>query len=439
MIAATARAYSLTCRDGAAKQEYWSCLALRECPNIGMRRITALLSHFGSAYDAVRCPDAWADAGIPEHCAASFKKETWRQKAGLEWAAAKTCPCGILLWSDAEYPAWLRSIADAPPFLYFFGDLSLLRNVAVAVVGMRSCSEEGLKATAHIAGGLSRAGVTIVSGMAKGIDRAAHHAGLEGPGGSIGVLGAGIDVVYPQANSDLYGLMHEKGLLLSEYPPAHGAEPKNFPVRNRIISGLSRAVVVVEAAVRSGSLNTANHALEQNRELMAVPGAVSASSAKGCQELIRKGAKPVFCADDVLQEFMPLLADHVRQEVLARDLSRFCFPRPEGRKDEPAAARPSPGTSSRKAVHGGKGKPDGAKQAGPEAAGPKDAKPADGAAAGLSGLEAQVYDAVRDGPIHIDDICRALGQNAGIVSRVAAMLEIRGLLARIPGMRYKVL
>lgn len=439
MTSGTAQAHSLTCRDDAAKQEFWSCLALRECPNIGLRRITALLSHFGSAYDALRCLDSWHDAGIPENCAAAFKKETWRQKAGLEWAAAKTCPCGIVLWSDAEYPAWLRSIADAPPFLYFFGDLSLLRNVAVAVVGMRSCSEEGLKATVHIARGLSRAGVTVVSGMAKGIDRAAHLAGLEGPGSSIGVLGAGIDVVYPLANSDLYGLMHERGLLLSEYPPAHGAEPKNFPIRNRIISGLSRAVVVVEAAVRSGSLNTASHALEQNRELMAVPGAVSASSAKGCQELVRKGAKPVFCADDVLHEIVPLLADHVRQDVLARDLSRFCFPRPEKQKEEPAAARPASGILPWKAAPGGKGKNHGVRQPGPATARPEEAKPADGAAAGLAGLEAQVYGAARGGPIHIDDICRALGQNAGAVSRIAAMLEIRGLLARLPGMRYKAL
>lgn len=410
--------HSLANRDDAAKQEYWSCLALRETPGIGMRRIAALLSHFGAAYDAVRNVGSWRDAGIAEKDAASFKRETWRQKARLEWDATWKSPCGVVLWTDPEYPVWLRSIADPPPFLYFFGDLSLLGNLAVAVVGMRSCSEEGLTATKRIAGGLAKAGVTIVSGMAKGIDRAAHFAGLEGAGSSIGVLGAGIDLTYPPANRDLYARMREKGLLVSEYPPAFGVDARSFPVRNRIISGISRAVVVVEAAVRSGSLNTANHALEQNRELMAVPGAVSASSSEGCQELVRRGAKAVFSADDVLRELVPLLAEHVREGFLERDLERFRPPRKEkakvtalsetGKEEEQTAARPDVSPTV----------------------------PADARTLGLDGLEAGVYDLVRSGPIHVDAICRALGHDAGTVSRVAAILEIRGVLERLPGMRY---
>lgn len=463
--------YSLTSRAETAKQEFWSCLALRETPGIGMRRIAALLAHFGSAYDAVRCVDSWSDAGVSERAAASFKKETWRQKARLEWEAARNSPCGIVLWSDPEYPVWLRSIADPPPFLYFLGDISLLRNLAVAVVGMRSCSAEGLAATVHIARGLAEAGVTVVSGMAKGIDRAAHLAGLEGTGGSIGVLGAGIDVTYPPANKDLYGLMHEKGLLVSEYPPAFGVEGRNFPVRNRIISGISRAVVVVEAALRSGSLNTANHALEQNRELMAVPGPVSAASAKGCQELVRRGAKPVFCADDVLRELVPLLAEHVRKDVLERDLERFQFPRKEKTDNGekvlvdalPSGLLPwkNPGAEKRKSA-GVKAKPAGAGLGGEAVAATGffsslasdrapnpapslspspasgDGQGADAASRGLTGLDAEVYDMARTGPIHIDDICRSLGQNAGNVSRVAATLEIRGMVERLPGMLYTV-
>ena len=441
-----ASTYSLNARDDASKQEFWSCLALRECPTIGMRRIAALLSHFGSAYDAVRRVDSWPDAGVPERSAAAFKKETWRQKAGLEWAAAKASSCGIVLWSDAEYPAWLRSIADPPPFLYCLGDIALLQNLAVAVVGMRSCSEEGIKATVYIARGLSEAGVTVVSGMAKGIDRAAHLAGLEGPGSSIGVLGAGIDVVYPPANRDLYELMRAKGLLVSEYPPAYGVEARSFPVRNRVISGLSRAVVVVEAAVRSGSLNTANHALEQNRELMAVPGAVSASSAKGCQELVRRGAKAVFRADNVLRELVPFLAEHVSRGVLERDLERFQFPRPEARAEDQPAAQPPPGMlpwrnpSPQKNTARVEKPACQAKEAGERApfTPHKPGTATTGAAAGLTGLEASLYDLARSGPIHIDDICRSLGQDAGTVSRVAAMLEIQGLLTRFPGMRYGV-
>lgn len=448
-MATDSSAHSLSSRDDAARQEFWACLALRECPGIAMRRIAALLSHFGSAYDAVRCLDAWRDAGVSAACAEEFKKETWRQKAKLEWALAGNSPCGIVLWSDSEYPSWLRSIADPPPFLYFFGDLSLLRNLAVAVVGLRSCSEEGLKATAHIAGGLAQAGITVVSGMAKGIDRAAHLAGLEGPGGSIGVLGAGIDVVYPKSNNDLYLRMREKGLLVSEYPPGHGIDARNFPVRNRIISGISRAVVVAEAAVRSGSLNTARHALEQNRELMAVPGPVTAASAKGCQELVRRGAKPVFCADDVLRELVPLLADHVREGFLSRDLERFRFRGPErkdsdGKADTGSAPEvstdsgPSPRENPSRGCRRRGGKPEIVPaERTPEDAG-KASPAASGVPDGLTDVEEAVYGLVRRAPMHIDDICRSLGRTAGEISRVAAMLEVRGHLARLPGMRYAI-
>ncbi len=445
------RDYSLACRDDAARHEFWSCLALRECQGMGMRRIAALLSHFGSASDAVRSLGSWPDAGVPELCAKAFKREGWRQKARLAWEAARNSPCGIVLWSDPEYPVWLRSIADPPPFLYFFGDIVLLRNLSVAVVGMRACSEEGLRATLHIARGLSRAGVTVVSGMAKGIDRAAHLAGLEGPGSSIGVLGAGIDVIYPQANRDLYEAMRARGLLLSEYPPAHGVEAKSFPVRNRIISGISRAVVVVEAALRSGSLNTASHALEQNRELMVVPGAVSASSAKGCQELVRRGAKAVFEADDVLRELVPLLTEHVRQGLQARDLERFRYPRPEktaGAAEEetnPPFTFPgaiplrAPKVIKIKTPVDGKGSRErGAAKTSPGPS-PVAGQRADHALTALSGLEAKVYALALNGPIQIDDICRALGQDAKTISGVTAMLEVGGHLARLPGMYYRAI
>lgn len=436
-------AYSLANRDDAARREFWACLALRECPGIAVRRIAALLSHFGSAYDAVRCLEDWHDAGVPARYAKEFKKEPWRQKAKQEWALAKSSTCGIVLWSDPEYPSWLRSIADPPPFLYFSGNLPLLRNLAVAVVGMRSCSEEGLKATVYIARGLAEAGVTVVSGMAKGIDRAAHLAGLEGSGSSIGVLGAGIDVIYPKPNHDLYALMREKGLLISEYPPGYNVDARSFPVRNRIISGISRAIVVVEAALRSGSLNTANHALDQNRELMAVPGPVTATSAKGCQELIRRGAKPVFCADDVLRELVPLLADHVRNGFLSRDLERFRFhkreenPQPEAPPDISTRTGLLPWKASGKNVSAAGKTPSPPPMK--EHPGNNGRTPAAHAVPdGLAGLEAAVYGLVREAPIHIDDICRSLGQSAGEISRVTAMLEVRGHLARLPGMLYTV-
>ena len=443
-----AASYSLAARGDVAKREYWSSLALRESPGVGPRRLAMLLSFFGSAYEAVCSVDAWQQAGVPAKCAAEFRKETWRPAAGLEWAAAKSSPCGILCWSEEGYPVWLRSIADPPPFLYFFGDISLLCNPAVAVVGMRSCSEEGLKATVHICRGLAEAGITIVSGMARGIDRAAHIAGLEGVGGSIGVLGGGIDHIYPKENRDLYDLMRQRGLLVSESPPGKVPEEGSFPIRNRIISGVSRAVVVMEAAVRSGSLNTAKHALEQNRELMAVPGPVTASSAKGCQELVRRGAKAVFCADDILREMVSHLQEHIRQGVLAREAERFQRPvagkqgatsvaeadLPEYQKPvldgllpfrtQKAEKRKHDGTSAETSVKGVYA----AREYARSSVLPQE----------LDELEAQIYSLVSRTPSHMDDICRALGQNAGIISRVVTMLEVRGIVKRLPGMFYTV-
>lgn len=441
MADATPNRYSLAQRDDADKKEFWACLALQKCPGLGARRRSALIARYGSAYAAVCEVRHWTDTGIPKSCVTAFGRETWRQKALLEWVAARESSCGLLLWRDAAFPPLLRAIPDAPPYLYFLGDPGLLAGPAVAVVGMRSCSEEGIKATVHIARGLARAGVTIVSGMARGIDRAAHLAGLEGPGGSIGVLGAGIDTVYPRQNGDLYALMRQKGLLLSELPPGHAVEARCFPVRNRIISGLSLAVVVVEAAVRSGSLNTARHALEQNRELMAVPGPVTASSARGCQELVRNGAKPVFCADDVLYEIAPHLAEHVRRRLHERERASFL-----ARVDEDAAAADEKAAGEALAAPGilPWRSPDGRKTSA-SAAG-SDGVQKGGASAvsspaplvpdGLSSMEQDFYRLVASAPMHIDDICRALGHSSQTISSLAAMLEVRGHVTRLPGMIY---
>ncbi len=422
-------------RDEAGRQEYWASLALRHCRGLGLVGLNVLLRHFGSAYAAVLGVDFWPELDISARCVSSMRGENWREGARSEWDAARRYPAGAVCWSESEYPAWLRTIVDAPAILYFLGDPGLFHNVAAAVVGRRECSVEGLRATVHIARGIAAAGVTIVSGMARGVDRAAHLAGLEGPGCSIGVLGTGIDTVYPKSNMDLYALMRERGLLVSEYPPGFGPDGRFFPVRNRIISGLARAVVVTEAAVRSGSLNTARHALEQDRELMAVPGPVTAASAKGCQELVRRGAKAVFCADDVLRELVPHLAAHARAALEERDGARF-MPRKEETKQR------AKGAPDQIALAPGLlpwGMPAVSAPA-PDGDG-KDATPSSRAApsSGLEGPEGKLYDALlARGPSHIDDICRYLGQNAGLVSGMLTILEVKGHVRRLPGMMYAV-
>lgn len=297
--------------DAAGRAELWAALALRHSPGIGPRTVRRLLAGLGSALAAVQAADRgghdWAGAGVRPHMAAPVARGAWRDTARQEWDAVRACRCGVLLWTDPRYPARLREISDAPAVLYCRGDASLLANHAVAVVGSRLSSRAGRGVAADIAYSLSAAGVTVVSGLARGIDREAHGAALEEVGSTIGVLGTGIDVVYPPEHAELFERMEATGLLVSEYAPGTLPLPAHFPVRNRIISGFSVGVLVVEAAARSGSLITARLALEQGREVYAVPGPATAQYTCGCRGLIEQGARPVATAEDMLVDLAPVL------------------------------------------------------------------------------------------------------------------------------------
>jgi DNA processing protein len=202
----------------------------------------------------------------------------------------------------AEYPQLLAEIADPPACLWARGDRTVLKTIAVAVIGARAASPEGLLAAEEIACDLARAGVVVVSGLARGIDSAAHRGALDGGGKTIAVLGTGIDVVYPAENDRLAEEIAANGLLLTEFPPGAPPQDFHFPRRNRIISGLSKAVVVVEAREKSGSLITARLAADQGRDVMAVPGTVVGGRNRGANALLRDGAKLVESAVDILQE-----------------------------------------------------------------------------------------------------------------------------------------
>ncbi|EGY26960.1 DNA protecting protein DprA [Desulfovibrio sp. A2] len=297
--------------DEAGRAELWAALALRHSPGIGPRTVRRLLAGFDSALAAVQAANGggreWAQAGVRPHMAAPVAEGRWREAARQEWDAVRGCRCAILLWTDPRYPVRLREVPDAPAVLYCRGDASLLANHAVAVVGSRLSSRAGRGVAADIAYSLSSAGVTVVSGLARGIDREAHVAALEEVGSTIGVLGTGIDVVYPPEHADVFERMESTGLLLSEYAPGTLPLPGHFPVRNRIISGLSVGVLVVEAAARSGSLITARLALEQGREVYAVPGPATAQYTCGCRGLIEQGARPVSTAEEMLADLAPVL------------------------------------------------------------------------------------------------------------------------------------
>lgn len=296
--------------SAAARDEYWATLALRHCRGLGARYLLRLLRGFGSAYTACQRSEQWAQF-VPGTLATEFQSGKWRNVATQEWRKAQNSPALILLWKSSLYPRLLRQIPDAPALLYLGGDFTLLQGPMVAVVGSREPSSQGIRVAASISRDLSAAGVTVVSGLALGIDRAAHGGSLPEAGRSVGVLGTGVDIIYPRANKDLFSAMAQNGLLLSEFPLGTPPNAVNFPIRNRVISGLSLGVLVVEAAAKSGSLVTAAQALEQNREVFAIAGAPLENHSLGCQNLIRQGARPVFNAEDVLRD-------------LQLDLRQFC-------------------------------------------------------------------------------------------------------------------
>lgn len=218
----------------------------------------------------------------------------------LAWAAQPGH--SIVTLADDAYPKPLLEIADPPALLYARGRTELLSRNALAVVGSRNATQQGEANAEALARALSAAGLTIVSGLALGIDAAAHRGGLAGAGSTIAVLGTGIDVLYPSRNAALAAEIAEHGLLLSEFPLGSGPVAQNFPRRNRLISGLARGCLVVEAALASGSLITARAAAEQGREVFALPGSIHSPLSKGCHALIKSGAKLVESAEDVLSE-----------------------------------------------------------------------------------------------------------------------------------------
>jgi DNA processing protein len=240
--------------------------------------------------------------GRPGMAASAGTRADLDRRAGEVLARAAALgirPVGRL---DASYPAALAAVADAPVVLWVLGDSTALDGRLVAVVGSRAASPYGLEAAGRLGEDLARAGVTVVSGLARGCDAAAHRGALAACGRTVAVLGCGPDVCYPAEHADLLQAVRQSGAVVSEYPPGTPPRPGHFPLRNRIISGLCRAVVVVEASDRSGSLLTAGRALDQGRDVMAVPGPVFGQRHRGSHALLRDGARLVETAADVLEE-----------------------------------------------------------------------------------------------------------------------------------------
>ncbi len=241
--------------------------------------------------------DVGADAPPPANLTSLL-----RRRAATALASARKLGIDAVPFGDARYPALLAPIPDPPLVLWMRGDPSALDQPSVAIVGSRAATSYGLEAASRLAGDLAAAGALVVSGLARGVDSAAHRGALAAGGRTAAVLGSGVDVVYPPEHVGLCEAIAAEGVVLSEWPPGTAPRPFHFPARNRIISGLSLAVVVVEAAEKSGSLITAGYALEQGRAVMAVPGNILSGRHRGCHGLIRDGAAVVESAEDVLAE-----------------------------------------------------------------------------------------------------------------------------------------
>ncbi|MCR9085213.1 MAG: DNA-processing protein DprA [Rhodobacteraceae bacterium] len=271
-----------------------SWLRLLRSRRVGVATFYRLMAEHGSAGAALAAlPGVAAAAGVTDY------SPTDESRAQIEMRAAARFGARMICRGEPDYPAELDRIDDAPPLIWARGDLAQLRRPMVAMVGARNASSLGERTARMLAGALGEAGYVVVSGLARGIDGAAHGAALET--GTVAVLGGGVDVIYPRENSALHGDIAKRGVLVSEQPMGLAPQARHFPARNRLISGMARGLVVVEAAARSGSLITARDAGDQGRDVMAVPGHPFDARASGCNMLIRDGATLVRNVDDVLE------------------------------------------------------------------------------------------------------------------------------------------
>jgi DNA processing protein len=351
---------------------YW--IGFNRVRGIGPARLRALLDYFSTIERAWHAPaDALHEAGLDRRSLANLVQARKELDLSEELARIRRVGVEVLTWDDARYPERLEAINDPPPVLYVRGELLPADDWAVAMVGTRLATVYGKEAARRLGTDLARSGVTVISGLARGIDATAHQAALEAGGRTIAVLGSGLDVIYPWEHQRLAGQIVEHGALISEYALGTQPDAGNFPPRNRIISGLSRGVVVIEAGERSGALITAAFAAEQGRDVFAVPGSIFQRSSHGTNRLIRDGAKPVLSSADILQE---LDLGSIVQQAEARELL-----------------------------------------------------PADP-------MEALLWQQLSAEPVHVDEVGRAVGLPIEVVSGTLALMELKGLARHVGGMNY---
>jgi len=352
--------------------QYW--VGFSKVSGIGASRLRALIDYFGDLETAWNAHSHdLQQAGLDRRSLENLIKARAKLDLGAEVQRLARAGIQVLTWDDAEYPPNLSQIYNAPPVLYVRGDIETRDEWAVAVVGTRRASVYGKEAARMLATGLAQAGVTVVSGLARGIDTVAHRSCLEAGGRTIAVLGSGLDVIYPRENTRLAADIVQRGALMSEYPLGTRPEARNFPPRNRIISGLTLGTVVVEAGQSSGALITADFAAEHGRDVFAVPGSIFARGSRGTNELIEQGAKVVRDVADVLEELnLTMVSEQAQARAIIPD----------------------------------------------------------------NETEALLLDHLSSEPVHVDYLGRAVDLPIAQVTSTLALMELKGMVRQVGGMSY---
>lgn len=356
--------------------KYW--LGFNLVKGIGPAKVQALLDYFGSLANAWRANELELQKiGLDRRAIGTFLKT--RRELDLDAALAQVQRANITLltWEMPEYPDYLREIPNPPPLLYYQGELLEQDQWAVAVVGTRRLTSYGRQVTRDLVAGLVQHNITVVSGLARGIDAIAHKTAVELGGRTLAVLGSGLDCIYPADNRTLaQEIMQGHGAIISEYGLGVQPEAKNFPPRNRIISGLSLGVIIIEAGVRSGALITTNFALEQNREVFAVPGNINSPASAGPNKLIQEGAKLVTRVEDVLEELnLHMVAERTAVQMVLPETAE----------------------------------------------------------------EIALYTQMSGQPMHIDELSRATGLPSSLVSSTLTLMELKGMVQPVGSMNYILL
>lgn len=361
-----------------------SWLSLRSVPGIGNHLFKRLIDRFTSPEKVFHAsPDDLLEVeGISQRLVAAIQKYSVPDSVRKEMDLVVEKGYQIVTMTDPNYPPLLLQIPDPPPFLYVYGQLGHTAK-SIAVVGSRVATRYGLTTTDSLCRNMAKLNITVVSGMARGIDTAAHEGALQGKGVTIAVLGSGLERVYPYENLRLFHRIAESGAVISEFPLTADPEAHHFPIRNRIISGITLGTVVVEAARKSGSLITARLAGEQGREVFAVPGSIRSFKSTGTHKLIQEGAKLLTNVQDIVEELPQIIRTHLATEAI--DQTQMLDKVPP-----------------------------------------------------LTPEETEVFKALGPYPMHIDDLGRKLSADPGKLSSILLQLELKGVVQQDPGMLFSI-